>query len=240
MNDDADFYLRSLADLEAERDAGDLDPEAYRELHDRYTALAAAALRHDTGVLGGSSAEYEAERTQNGVAARPAWVRAVAFVIVASLLAGGAGLAVAAAVGERAPGEQVSGGIESSTPDLLARARVLAGQGQALEAIKAYDKVIAADPRNVEALAYRGWLLRLASLPDEGLRYVERAIAVDPDYPDAHFFRGVILLEDRKDAAGAIPELERYLASGPPEALAASVRAVLDRARDEVASGIRR
>jgi hypothetical protein len=37
---------------------------------------------------------------------------------------------------------------------------VLSSQGQDLDAIKLYDQVLKVDPRQPEALAYRGWLLR--------------------------------------------------------------------------------
>ena len=40
-----DFLLRSLDDLEAERDAGNIDDDTYRTLHDDYTARAAAVIR---------------------------------------------------------------------------------------------------------------------------------------------------------------------------------------------------
>ncbi|MGH8986356.1 MAG: hypothetical protein ACRDY6_21135, partial [Acidimicrobiia bacterium] len=40
-----DFLLRSLDDLEAEREAGGIDDESYARLHDDYTARAAAAIR---------------------------------------------------------------------------------------------------------------------------------------------------------------------------------------------------
>ena len=40
-----DFLLRSLDDLEAEREAGNIDDGTYQTLHDDYTARAAAAIR---------------------------------------------------------------------------------------------------------------------------------------------------------------------------------------------------
>ena len=40
-----DFLLRSIDDLEAERAAGNVDDGTYRELHDDYTARAAAVIR---------------------------------------------------------------------------------------------------------------------------------------------------------------------------------------------------
>jgi hypothetical protein len=44
LEDERDFCLRSLRDLDAERDAGDIDEADYRSLKDAYTARAATAL----------------------------------------------------------------------------------------------------------------------------------------------------------------------------------------------------
>jgi hypothetical protein len=49
LEDERDFYLRSLRDLEAEWEAGDIDPADYRELKDSYTSRAAAVLRQLSG-----------------------------------------------------------------------------------------------------------------------------------------------------------------------------------------------
>src|SRR5437868_2380987 len=43
--EERDFLLRSLRDLEAERAAGDIEENDYRELKDDYTARAAAVIR---------------------------------------------------------------------------------------------------------------------------------------------------------------------------------------------------
>ena len=45
LEEERRFLLRSLADLEREHDAGDVDEDDYRELRDGYTARAAATLR---------------------------------------------------------------------------------------------------------------------------------------------------------------------------------------------------
>ena len=44
LEDERDFCLRSLRDLDAEWEAGDIDAADYRALKDAYTARAAAAL----------------------------------------------------------------------------------------------------------------------------------------------------------------------------------------------------
>ena len=45
LESERDFLLRSIADLETEREAGNLDDDRYRALKDDYTARAAAVLR---------------------------------------------------------------------------------------------------------------------------------------------------------------------------------------------------
>lgn len=161
-----------------------------------------------------------------------AWGGAVGACAVA------AGLFVATSAGERLPGDPAAGSITQTGPSAdLARARALVGEGKVADAIKVYDDVIEADPRNAEALAYRGWLVRLAgkqandpTLVDKGLAFVERAVAADPRYPDARFFKGMILFEDKKDAAGAVPEFRAFLGSNPPADMVPLVEDVLRRA----------
>jgi tetratricopeptide (TPR) repeat protein len=219
VNDERDFLLASLRDLDAERDAGDIEPSDYETLRDDYTARAAAALRGET------------------VATAPApsprrWLVLIPIVAVAVV----AGLLVARAAGQRLPGDAVTGSITQSSPDRLAQARQYIADGKAVEAIKLYDRILKDDPKQPEALAYRGWLIRLAGLSDDALGYIDRAIAADPSYPDAHFFKGMILWKDRHDPAGAVPEFQAFLAANPPADRAAAVNDALKQAQAE-ASG---
>jgi tetratricopeptide (TPR) repeat protein len=149
----------------------------------------------------------------------------------------GAGLLVAGTAGDRLPGQTASGSLPAGEADRLAEARSLLTRGRTVEALQKFDQVLRTDPRQPEALAYRGWLLRLAGvaasaprLVDRGQQSVEAAIAADPSYADAHFFRGVILLEDRQQPAAAVAELRLFLATNPPPALRSAVEQVLDRA----------
>lgn len=218
MSDDREFLLQSLRDLEAERAAGDMDTSDYETLRDDYTARAAAALR-------GEPADVAAPR-------RRPWLVVTGLLALAIV----AGLLVANAAGQRMPDDAATGSITDSSATQMARARQFIADGQAVEALKLYDTIIKADPKNAEALAYRGWLLRLAGLPEEGLKYIDRAIAADSAYPDAHFFRGVILWRDRKDPAGAVPEFRAFLASNPPADRVAPVEEALRTAEAEAAA----
>jgi hypothetical protein len=85
-------------------------------------------------------------------------------------------------------------------------------EGSAVEALKSFDAVLAIDPDNLEALAYRGWLLHLAGLgEDAGQHHVA-----------AGFGQGQ---GDRP--ADAAQSLTAFLDSGSvPDALRAQVEAV--------------
>ena len=232
-----DFLLRSLDDLEAERAAGDVDENDYEQLRDAYTARAAAVLRAIDGeqetLLPGEAEYLDEQEAARRYARRRRTQRTVGAVVLVALLAVGAGALVATFAGERTPGQQVSGSLPGTESGLLARARDALSRGKALDAVKAYDAVLRRDPQNAEALAYRGWVLRLAGLTDKGLESIDQAIAADPSYPDAHFFKGMILEQDKKDPAGAVTELRTFLASNPKGDLVPMVQQVLERALRE-------
>ena len=117
-----------------------------------------------------------------------------------------------------------------STGDRLAAGWQLVRRARRSRRCRLYDRVLKDDPNQPVALAYRGWLVRLAGLKDEGLAYVDRAVAADPSYPDAHFFRGMMLWEDRSDPAAAVAEFRLFLANNPPQAMVALVEDALARA----------
>lgn len=240
--DERDHLLASLRDLDAELAAGDLDPADHAALYDRYTARAAAVLRAlDTltepdpaAVSSPSSPASPASALSAPPAppARPAGLpvrsrpraRLVATVAVVGLAAAGAGWAMAQAAGERLPGQQVSGDIVRSSGDRISQAQALAADGKLLDAIKTYDEVLRVDPDNPVALAQRGWLVSRAGLADEGLKTIDRAIEVDPRYPDAWFFKAMIHWRLKGEPDQARAAFERLLALDPPPELADFVR----------------
>lgn len=228
--EEKEFLLRSLDDLEREWAAGDLDDHDYRTLKDDYTARAAAVLRAIDDAAAPKAAA-PAPPVRNHM--KPAlW--ALGVVAVAAC----AGLLVARTSGERLPGQSSAGSITPTGPSQkLTTAQGLIAQGKAAEAIKVYDEVIAADPRNAEALTYRGWLVRLvgretgdAALIEKGLDFLNRAIEADPRYADPHVFKGLILLQDKNDPAGAIPEFRAFLGLDPPPGMVSMVEGALKQA----------
>ncbi len=214
MEEERDFLLRSLDDLDAEHEAGDLDDDDYRELRDDYTVRAAAVIRaidEHRDALAEARARRSGSRTR-----RLAWIVGVAAAAVL------AGVLLAQAAGERGVGDSLTGSIDESLRDRVLECQQL-GQGGAdgLEAsLQCFDDVLDQDPNNVEALTYRGWYVGLvaASARDQGLvdqadqlyevaeAFVQQAIDIDPTYPDARAFRAVIA-DRRGDPERACSEL---------------------------------
>ncbi len=214
MTDRQDFLQRSIADLDAEHAAGDLSDEDYADLKSRYTA----ALGRETVPTAGTKSHPR---------------RTALAVVAVLLIAGLAGGLVAQMSGERVAGTPSSGSIDEGTSDKLARAQQLVSQGRVLDAVKQYDAVLKEDPENPVALAERGWVIRNAGLVDDGLGYVDRAIAADPSYPEAHFFKAMILWRDKGDPAGAVGEFRLFLANTSSSDAAAQVQPLLDQALAE-------
>ncbi len=224
LQEERDFLIASLRDLDRERDAGELAEEDYVALRDDYTARAAAVLRAMEG--GGRSKEPGTATVRRSPGRRPVIVTAGVIVAVVALTAG----AVTAFSGERRAGAPMTGSLPDSPQGRMAQALQLESEGKAAEALKIYDELLRADPRNVQALAYRGWLLKRAGLPDLAMAALDQAVTIDPRYPDAHFFRGMVLYQDRRDPAAAVAEFRLFLSNNPPQEMVPMVEGVLKRA----------
>ena len=243
-----DFLLKSLDDLETERAAGNIDDASYTELHDDYTARAAATIR----------------ALRDGVDARPTapsvpWRRRglviggiVAFAVVAAV-------ALAAALGARLPGQTSSGNQPAATPSVgerkarlqeaadknpndpqarLALAQFLEESGDTVGSLKQYDKAAELAPDNAGALANAGRLRFIVAgqvpSPDAQKQLVkdagtllDRAVQADPNNADARYYRGVLLLDGLGQVDAAIGEFQRYLVLAPDGRFATQARNAL-------------
>lgn len=240
LEEERDSLLHSLEGLEREKASGEISEEDYAALKDDYTGRTATVLKAIDEARHRRPSDVSAPARPAATPATPWWrsrrsVLVGAGIVVFALVVG---VLLARAVGDRLDSDPVTGAVTpTGTSDDLARARQLIGDNNTVEALKVYDAILRRDPRQPEALAYRGWLVRLAGrqsgnaeLVDVGLGYVNRAVEADPGYPDAHLFRGLILYQDKGDPAGAIPELRAFLASNPPRELLPMVEDVLRRA----------
>lgn len=223
LEEQRDFLLRSLDDLEAEHEAGEIDDADYASLRDDYTRRTAEVLR---------ALEGEREALAPTGSSRRPWP-VVAAVVALVAMAVGAGAAVAASSGSRDPGQTVSGGAPASAPNRLQEAADLAQEDKFAEALEIYDDILAGDPENVEALAERGLLLASLSqgtgrpqLATAGRQSVEAALAVDPDNARSLFYLGLTLRLEGNDAAAG-DAFELALSADPPPALRSAIEGFL-------------
>jgi tetratricopeptide (TPR) repeat protein len=209
LEEERRFLLRSLADLEREHAAGDVDEVDYAELRDGYTVRAAATLR-----------EIEAGRAV--LPAKPAvdWRRRIAVLVAALVLIGVVGWALAATNAQRLPGQTATGADPRDERQLLlAQARAVQFQQPAMAA-DLYGQVLADHPDDVEALTYRGWTTALSAGDEAALRSalddLARAIELDPTYPDPWCFRGIVTYRFLERPELATDDLDQCLAFNPP------------------------
>ena len=213
------FLRRSLADLEREHAAGDLDEHDYASLRGDYEhRLTAVSAAVDEG-----RAVLAAARPRN-----PS--RTAAIVAVVVLFALGCGFVVAQLAGRRGSGDEVSGAILQTSRDKLALCLSQGFSAALTTTVACYDDVLKTDPTNAEALTYRAGI-KVVSAGD--LSGIEDLLAVaqrDPSYPDAHAFLAVAFdILGRSDTA--LAELKKLEALHPAPLLldlTSSLRAKLE------------
>jgi tetratricopeptide (TPR) repeat protein len=247
LEEERDFLLRSLDDLEREHDAGDVDDHDYAELKDDYTARAAKVLRaiDDRRVLAGSTGP------------RRSWARTAGALAVVAVLAVGLGWFVFRDAGTRAPGQGLTGDARQDSANLVLQAQQFTGQAtQALQdgdsqgaidnyrkAIETYDKALEQSPTNVEAMTYRGWVLHTialgassdqsAQLDAQALEWLDRAVATDSTYADARVFRAILHRN-----AGDFPAAQADLAAVDDTQIPPFMQNMITSVRSDVAAGL--
>jgi hypothetical protein len=224
-----DALLASIEDLERERAAGDLEREAFDDLHATYVARTAEVLREieESDAVppapGGGQATPSVWRSFRHFLGRRR-VRFVLSVVAVLCVAGSVGMVAAMLAGVRLPGQEATGGVvipeRSQIEQNLSRASALAGAGNLTQAILLYDSILRTVPNQPQALTYKGWLERLAGLARKapglvaiGDATLARAAEVAPGYADARGLYGIALLEDggEKSAPAALAQFRAFL-----------------------------
>ena len=227
-SEDRDFLFSSLEDLEREYAAGDMDLADYEALKSSYVKRLADVLR-DTEVSDELRENTDAIPTRN----RKKLVLTIAAV---ACIAVGLGVLVARQSGQRLPGQTLSGGSPNNTAGLLAQARQL-NFSDPIAAIKIYSEVLKTRPDEVEALTYRSWLLALTARDaSDDIRTAAvqaaivglgRATLIDPDYPDANSFLGIVSYRFAADTVTAKSELKKCQEANPPAEVQTFVDAIV-------------
>jgi len=200
LEEERDFLLDSLDDLDAEHAAGDISSDDHGSLRDDYTRRAAEVMR----AIEEQREAFAAIDRDISIGRRIATFAAVAVIVAL------AGVLLARAAGFRTPADTITGDVRQTTAGLLAEADTLTREGQFEAAIERYDELLDQEPANVEALTYRGWLTAQTGDDATALARLADAVAVDPAYPDAHVFRALIFRRTGRwdDAAAELAVLD--------------------------------
>lgn len=229
LEEERDFLLVSIRDLDEQHHSGELTDDRYESLLAGYTRRAAHVVR----ILDAARAEPPDEPTAHTRRSRQRR-RRLAVIVPLVVVIVFAAVLLPLAISDRGEGETITGNaqnqdagtrladaVEERPDDPTARrvyARYLLDRRQFVDALAQFDAAAELDSSDAESRAYGGWILYLAGLTDDALARIDAAIAADPAYPDAHFFRGLILARERSDQRGAVTELRRFLELAPPNA----------------------
>lgn len=226
--EELEFLERSLADLDAERAAGDISEDDYRQLTATYSERAAAVggrggpggpAACGNGVPAGhesDSGRGDGGDSEPGPARRGRdWRRPVAALVVVAMVGGGLGVGLASALGSRSSLDTATGDIRQSTRGMLFEAQEHLAAGRFEEAEQIYAAVIDAQPSSAEAHAYWGWIDFQRGDLESAAERVAAAVAADARYPPARVFGAVVAVRtDRLEEAAA--HLAVFDAVDPP------------------------
>jgi hypothetical protein len=151
--------------------------------------------------------------------------RRIVTVVAVLVVAVGSGVAVARFAGERVGSTGLTGTVRQAASPQQQQANKFMQIGRdnlgsdPIKSLQAFDAALKIDPTIAEAMAYSGWVLRIASLSAEGkdaddlragaIRRIDEAIIADPTFPDAYAFKGVIALRDQDDPKTALAAFKK-------------------------------
>lgn len=180
LAEEQEFLLRSLDDLELEYADGDLSDPEYETLRNDYMRRLAAVARTRKG--------EQPDETESRTGQRFWWL--VPIAIAAAVC----GIAVAQFSGTRAPGEPISGDIDSSPRSRLADAHNLFYADDLVGAREAVEQVLRDAPDMNEALLLSARLHERSTDPLSAVRQLDQILRVEPQNVEALTLRGWILV----------------------------------------------
>ena len=175
LGEERDFLMKSLDDLELEKESGGIDDESYAALHDDYTARLAAALRSLRDGVEVAPEEQPAPRKQSRRR-----VLVVSGVVVLAVLAG---YLLALNLGARLPGQTGSGN-SGSSPALTASEK--ATRARLKHAIATLQDEVNASPDDYNLRLQLSLAYEQNSDLLNALKQSDSAITIDANRPEGH------------------------------------------------------
>lgn len=213
LEEERDFLLASLDDLERERAAGDVDDHDYRTLEADYTARAAAVLRSLDGDETDADAPTPVATARRGqVSSRGRRIATIAGIALVAVLAG---VLVAQSSGRRGSGS-LTGLDVTAASSRISDCQEQEQSGDPDGALVCYGEVLDAVPANVEALTFRGWLQVRQFEVADGLDDLDAAVQLAPQSTAPYIFRASGRARSG-DAVGAVADLAAFYDNDPDD-----------------------
>ena len=191
--------------------------------------------------------------TNRGLLAASCVASALFGVIVGYVLAGGTAPAPApvtyaapAAAGQVTPVASIVTeadlqpyrNILASDPKNAAAATALANKlydaGRYAEAIVYYQQAFGLHPKDVNVSTDLGTALWYAGRPDDALAQYQKSLAIDPAHAQTLFNQGIVRLEGKQDAVGAIQAWQTLLTKNPAYPDADKVQSLMKEAQQKL------
>ena len=87
-----------------------------------------------------------------------------------------------------------------------------------------YERALKADPKNINARLSLSNCYIFMQKPDEAIKQLDQLLAMQKDYPEALFNKGLILLQSKRDTAGAKKVWTQLVQAHPEHELAQQVK----------------
>jgi tetratricopeptide (TPR) repeat protein len=190
-----------------------------------------SSIGEELAVDGSSTIPKLAARTENqrdanaDIRPKRSPARRIGAIVAVLGVAVGSGVAVARFAGERVGSTGLTGTVRQAASPQQQQANKFMQIGRdnlgsdPIKSLQAFDAALKIDPTIAEAMAYSGWVLRIASLSAEGkdaddlragaIRRIDEAIIADPTFPDVYAFKGVIALRDQDDPKTALAAFKK-------------------------------
>lgn len=124
--------------------------------------------------------------------------------------------------------------VVAENPDVagmrMALAELYVEENNLSKALEHYMIVLEIEPENPEALTRVGWLTSVSGEPGLAVPFFERALAIEPDYPQAYWFLANARF-DMGDKEGAVGPLEALLTYEIPSEVRTEALSMLEDAR---------
>jgi hypothetical protein len=227
LRDEIELRWDSIHDAKSERDAGEMTPQQFAAIE----ASELAAIERAQRALEAMAAATPSSSGPKRPRRRRRSLLVVSLVALTVAMAG----AVVLAAQPRQPGNSdtgsISGSVAQQVSRLLSQAEIDQAIGNEVNALIAYNEVLALEPRNSEALAQSGWLdftagsaARDLATVRTGVARLARAVKVAPGDPAARLYYAIAAASTPGSRAVAVAQMRVFLALHPSAHLMAIAR----------------